>query len=569
DRLFETKAHPASGPYRCVFYDLNSTPVPVDIDDRVPVDANMEPKFTRVPKRSWYPLLLEKAYAKFVGGYSRLDQCTPHETLRDLTGRPVTHIPFEERLAEAANTGDFKSVKFWAGVAKDLERGDVITCMSNVDAGDGIHPVCSYALLAVIPTVGESNDPADIVVRLHNCYFDAPTYTGPLNREDPRWDEALRHVCGFDPSREEHLFLPLPTFLNNFSSMQRCHINCGDRLTAAGKWTKKTSGGNPMFTSFRSNPIYLVENKSTRPVRILAELRHQAPSYTDSDGLNHYHQTGLASLQSVQAKTPPTPLITNNTHRFIEKGMMLDAREVCSEMELPPNTTCYLVPYTMKRGCHGKFNVSVYHGMANVTLTPLRNAGLTHEPVTANFVLRTGAQRSASVHLQVSDACDVHALLVQLNSGAAPGSIGDCRAEDALRLTAFDSSGIKVASSGDATNAREQALVLQLPKPGVWTFVAERVNRNVGGDCLCMLKFFTPTKILAKIVSVPSSNATPSKAARPGLAMTPRSLGVVNGDDAVHRTSRAFSEYLPVARLPSPELSAHAIEAAGPQNLDI
>ncbi|EKF32057.1 calpain-like cysteine peptidase, partial [Trypanosoma cruzi marinkellei] len=535
-RLFDSKEHPVNGPYSFIFYDPNSSPVRVEIDDRVPVDANMEPKFTRVPKRSWYPLLLEKAYAKFVGGYSRLDQCTPHETLRDLTGRPVLHIPLDDKLAEAANTGDFRSVRFWGGVAKDLERGDVITCMSNVDAGDGIHPLCSYALLAVIETVKESNDPADIVIKLHNCYFDEPFYSGPLNRNDGDWSKELRDVCGSDPSRGDHLFMPLLTFLNNFSSIQRCNINCGDRLTAVGKWNRKNCGGNPKFRTFRNNPIYLVENKSSRPVRILAELCHQTPSFSDSDGLNHYHQTGLVLMQSVHAKMAPTPLITSSTHRFIQKGMMLDAREVCSQMDLPPSTTCYLIPYTMKRGCHGKFNISVYPGMAKVTLTPLRYAGLKREPLFVDFVLKSGLNSSARVSLQVSDPCDVHVLLEQVKRRENVNPLVDFLADDAVKLTVFDNYGIKVASTGDPTNAREQSLVLQLSKACLLNFVAERVNRKGGTDCPCVLYFFTPPKVLAKIVSLPPLSPV---AAKPGLAidgLSPRGVSTSSCDSADFQT---------------------------------
>ncbi|EAN88142.1 calpain-like cysteine peptidase, putative [Trypanosoma cruzi] len=532
DRLFDSKEHPVNGPYSFIFYDPNSNPVRVEIDDRVPVDANMEPKFTRVPKRSWYPLLLEKAYAKFVGGYSRLDQCTPHETLRDLTGCPVLHIPLDDKLAEAANTGDFRSAQFWREIHSDLAKGDVITCMSNVDAGDGIHPLCSYALFAVIETVKESNDPADIVIKLHNCYFDEPFYSGPLNRNDGFWKKELRDVCGSDPSRVDHLFIPLLTFLNNFSSMQRCNVNCGDRLTSAGKWNRMTCGGNPKFTTFRNNPIYLVENKSSRPVRILAELRHQTPSFSDSDGLNHYHQTGLVLMQSVHAKMAPTPLITSSTHRFIQKGMMLDAREVCSQMELPPSTTCYLIPYTMKRGCHGKFNISVYPGMAKVTLTPLRYAGLKREPLVVDFVLKSGLNSSSRVSLQVSDPCDVHVLLGQVKRRGNVNPLVDFLADDAVKLTVFDNYGIKLASTGDATNAREQALVLQLSKNCLLNFVAERVNRKGGGDCPCSLYFFTPPKILAKIVSLPPLNPV---AAKPGVAVggwTPRGVSTSSCESA-------------------------------------
>ncbi|KAH9593132.1 Peptidase C2 [Trypanosoma melophagium] len=502
-RLFESKVHPVNGPYSFIFFDPNSNPVRVDIDDRVPCDANMEPKFTQVPHHSWYPLLLEKAYAKFVGGYSRLDQCTPHETLRDLTGRPVLHIPFDERLAEAANTGDYKSVAFWREVAKDLGRGDVITCMSNVECLDGIHPQCSYGLLEIINTLKESNDPADIVIKLHNCYYDKPLYSGPLNQHDPNWTDDLKRVCRYDPEEDEFLYLPLPTFLRNFSSMQRCHINCSDRFSSPGEWNEYTCGGNPKFTTFRNNPIYLVENKTTRPVTILAELRHHTPSFTDPDGLNHYHQTGLVLMQAAQAKMPVSPLITNNTHRFIQKGMMLDAREVCSQMELPPSTTCYLIPYTMKRGCHGKFSVSIYPGMAKVTLTPLRNAGLKREPLVTQFTLTPGSSETTRVDFLLSEACDVHLLLRQMKvSDSSFVKKGDVVAEDDVSVSVYNEYGIKVSSS-ESTNAREQALVFRVSQGGRYSVLLLCTNKPKTGDCPCYLSINTPKDIVADFVPVP------------------------------------------------------------------
>ncbi|RNE97859.1 putative calpain-like cysteine peptidase [Trypanosoma rangeli] len=522
DRLFETKWHPPNGPYTCVFYDSNSILVRVDIDDRVPVDANMEPKFTRVPRQSWYPLLLEKAYAKFVGGYSRLDQCAPHETLRDLTGRPVTHTLFVDELAEAAGTGDFRSVNFWDSVAKDLERGDVIVCMSSVDPVDGIHPQCCYAVLGVIETAGESSGPADVVVKLHNCYFDAPTYNGPLNREDPRWDEGLKQICSFDPSREEHLYLPLPVFLRNFSSMQQCHINCGDRLSASGEWNKKTCGGSPMFTTFRSNPIYLVENKSTRPVRILAELHHEAPSSTDRDGVNHYHQTGLAVLQPVHVRMPPSPLITHNTHRFIQKGMMLDTREVCSQPELPPNMSCYLVPYTLKRGCQGRFTLSVYHGLANVTLTPLRNAGLSREPLVTKVALYPGNKEGTRVDFLLKDTSDVHILLRQAK--ATRSTLLDCSdlvAEDLVSFHVCNEYGIREASTAALSDAREQALIFRAVQSGRYSIIMVCAGRRRQEACPCRLFVFVAKEVGVEFVSVPR-DAKPL-GSQPRLPALPRS----------------------------------------------
>lgn len=91
-RLFQDKAHPQNQPYRLTFFNPDSTPATVEIDDRMPCDNKKCPKFTQSSTRLWYPLLLEKAYAKFVGGYENFNNCNAHDTLRDLTGRPVLHI---------------------------------------------------------------------------------------------------------------------------------------------------------------------------------------------------------------------------------------------------------------------------------------------------------------------------------------------------------------------------------------------------------------------------------------------------------------------------------------------
>eukprot|EP00796_Vickermania_ingenoplastis_P008752 gene8752-6156_t len=509
-RLIVTTEHPINGPYTFVFFDPNSNPVYVDIDDRVPCTAQLNPKFIISTRRLWYPLLLEKAYAKFVGGYAQMDNCTPHETLRDLTGRPVTHIPFDRKLAAAANCGDYNTLDFWRGIAEDMNRGDIIICMSRAGEGlDGIHPQCSYALFAVVETVEGTSDPSDVVLKLHNAYRGyPPEYSGPLGHDDLNWNEDLRRVCKYETSRDDILYIPLPTFLRNFSSMQRCHINCGDRLTAVGVWDKITAGGNPKFTSFRTNPIFLVENKSTRPATILTEVRHTCAQFVDPEGLNHYPQTGVLLMQPLQPSAPPTPLITNSTHKFLQKGMMLDSREVCSVMELPPSSTCYIVPYTMKRGQIGSFNLSIYPGMAKVVLTPLQNAGLAKEPLTTKVVLSPGDE-GKRVDLYLSEAAQVHVLLHQDKvTDQRFVAKGDVIAEDDVTMLAFNEDGVKVASSGEPTNAREHSLVFQTKGSGRFALFMVSPNQVVSGDCPCTISVFVTKGVQAKFVPSPT-NARP------------------------------------------------------------
>ncbi|KAL7697109.1 calpain-like cysteine peptidase [Lotmaria passim] len=503
-RLFQDKAHPQQQPYRITLFNPDSSPVTVEIDDRVPCDDKREPKFTQVPSRMWYPLLLEKAYAKFVGGYENFNNCNAHDTLRDLTGRPVLHISLEDpKHAMATNMGDYTTPAFWRRVIEDLERGDVFVCVANGSVPNGLHPQCSYALMDVVEVKPGTADPLDIVVKVHNCYLDAPYYDGPLRKGDSNWTAEVKRACDYTADENDMIYMPLPTFLRNFSCMQRCHINCGDRLSAPGEWNDYTAGGTSKYTTFRSNPIYLVENKTSRPATILAEVRHTNPLYVDETNCKQYPYTGLTLMQPTNSKLPPTPFITNGTHKFLQKGMMLDSREVCAEMELPPSSTCYLIPYTKDRGTMGEFNVSIYPDMAKVTLTPLRHAGLTLKPLRCALNLEPGDEEGQRLDFMVNDASDVHILLHQTKV-TDPSMIrkGDAVAEDAVTMTVFNEYGIKIGTTGEATTAREHALVFKAPQGGRYSLLVNCTATTTSGACTANLEIYTPADISADFVPV-------------------------------------------------------------------
>ncbi|ORC80774.1 calpain-like cysteine peptidase, partial [Trypanosoma theileri] len=73
----------------------------VEIDDYIPLDED-EVLYMRSPTEHWWPLLLEKAYAKFYTGYENIEGCTLQEAYYDLTGKPVLNIPMDPKLAKAA-----------------------------------------------------------------------------------------------------------------------------------------------------------------------------------------------------------------------------------------------------------------------------------------------------------------------------------------------------------------------------------------------------------------------------------------------------------------------------------
>ncbi|GET89694.1 calpain-like cysteine peptidase, putative [Leishmania tarentolae] len=503
-RLIVTRETPVNAPYRFTFFDPHGNPVDIEIDDRVPCDDKGVPKFAQSPYHRWYPLLLEKAYAKFVGGYDQLINCTALETLRDLTGRPVTHVPFDEALAEAAELSDFMSVDFWQGVKDGMVRGDVVVCSSNSEVPDGIHPLCSYALIDVVFTLEGSTNLSDIVIKLQDSYQnEEPFYTGPLCHTDTKWSAPLQRVCQYHPDQMDVLYLPLPTFLRNFASMQTCHINCGDRVTVTGTWDSRTSGGNANFTTFRNNPIFVLQNNGSRSATLLAELRHTAAQFVDPEGRNHYPQTGIVLMEPTSSSGPLTPLITNSTARFLHKGMMLDSREVCTLMEVPAYSTCFLIPYTAKPGHYEDFYLSVYPGSAKISLTPLHYCGLSREPKSASVTLTPGGE-GQRVDFTVSVACDVHVLLHQEKVTDQLAMVrGDAIAQDDVMMTAFNDQATKLASSGDPTNAREHSLAFKADKPGYYSLLLTSPNQAVSGDNPCIVSIFTPKRVMVRFVAPP------------------------------------------------------------------
>ncbi|RHW67858.1 Calpain family cysteine protease [Trypanosoma brucei equiperdum] len=98
--------------------------VKVEIDDSVMLEDD-EVLFIRSPTSHWWPLLFEKAYAKFYTSYDNLEGCTLQEAYHDLTGNPVLNIPMDARLAKAAGV-DVTGGQYWLDLAQKLQSGQFV-----------------------------------------------------------------------------------------------------------------------------------------------------------------------------------------------------------------------------------------------------------------------------------------------------------------------------------------------------------------------------------------------------------------------------------------------------------
>lgn len=98
-RVFTNKEYSAEGVFEVTVY-LKGSPIKEVVDDRLPVRAGTNPRYTNYGVQSpinskmgenggWWLPILEKAYAKFNVNYANLHGGDPEQALRELSGMPA------------------------------------------------------------------------------------------------------------------------------------------------------------------------------------------------------------------------------------------------------------------------------------------------------------------------------------------------------------------------------------------------------------------------------------------------------------------------------------------------
>lgn len=148
------------GKYRIKLYDRRTKKwTVIVVDDRIPCNSNGGPSFAKCSTSSIWPLLLEKAFAKFCGSYAALeggqtiwalealtgDRCNRFsmhrdnqwvmQTMENVVKNPKTmrDITFRQQPnAKSLSNDDFKTFMF-----KMLRSGSILSCSVNGDDNQG------------------------------------------------------------------------------------------------------------------------------------------------------------------------------------------------------------------------------------------------------------------------------------------------------------------------------------------------------------------------------------------------------------------------------------------------
>ncbi|ORC91630.1 calpain-like protein, partial [Trypanosoma theileri] len=446
--------------------------VKVEIDDYIPLDED-EVLYIRSPTQHWWPLLLEKAYAKFYTGYESLEGCTLQEAYYDLTGKPVLNIPMDPKLAKAAGA-EVTEGHYWLELAQKIQSGQFVASVLTRDMeieSMGLQREQQYGILEVFSLTGTSSV-QDIVVHLHNPFEDEEfIYRGPLNSKDSQWTPKLRAKYNVDDERS--IFLPLHLFLKFVNSMQLCYISPleADATYFDDEWKGETAGGNPTSVTWRKNPLYYVRNTGTEPIQFVAMIKQedQRHEWTQQDEDLKYKQCGLIVVQYSYARPILTYFVTGNNHKTIHKSLFLNSREVANAVTIPPGSLCYFVPSCMTKGAEAKFTVAIYrmknYDYSNFHFEKVYIPLMDWEHATVRHV-ELQVRTKDRVDFYVEEATDVHVLMHQLKPYVSPKTGGDAMAQDYMGMYLYDDTDRKIGGVHAATNFRETGILYHLPRSG-------------------------------------------------------------------------------------------------------
>lgn len=304
---FVTKEVQPSGQYVFQFFRSKQW-VQVVIDDLIAMEEG-QVLYIRSPTERWWPLLLEKAYAKFYSAYDHLEGCTLQEAFHDMTGNPVLNIPTSQKLAKAAGV-PVSTGPYWLDLAERMSKGMVVASglTKPMDLTKiGLEKQQQYGIRDIFSLTGTSAV-KDIVIHLHNQFEDEEyQYKGPLNPLDSAWSPSQRTKYNVDDPRS--IFIPLNVFLKIVSTVQVCVMLEAESevLYFDDAWKGETAGGNPTKCSWRLNPKFLVRNSSQQAVSYLVSLKQEDQRESaPADQPTHYLSCGVV----LSRYTYPSPIPT-------------------------------------------------------------------------------------------------------------------------------------------------------------------------------------------------------------------------------------------------------------------
>ena len=223
-RLFDTVEPNKYGVYS-VWLNINGMWREIILDDLFPVvpgpQQTIEIAFSRTTDDELWPLLLEKAYAKAYGSYTRISAGDPLYALRDLTGAPYRNIVLEGKSHSELD-------QYWTELVAAERRGWICVCGTYNAATfeehlpNGLVSGHAYSLLDA-QEVTDSQGHHCRILLIRNPHGKTE-WNGDWSDSSWKWTPQLRQRFGVKIEDDGLFWMPWEDFTQAFQTVGFCKV---------------------------------------------------------------------------------------------------------------------------------------------------------------------------------------------------------------------------------------------------------------------------------------------------------------------------------------------------------
>lgn len=220
-RLIDTKEVNSEGVY-AVWLNISGKWREIVVDEYFP-SRNGKFMMALTKEDEIWPMLIEKAYAKFFGGYNTISGGFEWHALRDLTGAPV----------EMYRCSALEIDQVWKLLSDADQRGYIMTGGISGGSGgtggetlrdDGLAGGHAYSIIDTAEVTGSDGRQARIV-KIRNPWGNKTEWKGDWSDDSYLWTEEVRQQVG-PPIREDGTFwMSIEDFDRRFQRFGICKVN--------------------------------------------------------------------------------------------------------------------------------------------------------------------------------------------------------------------------------------------------------------------------------------------------------------------------------------------------------
>lgn len=307
-RLILLKAHNELGLVKLKFWDMSKW-VRVAMDDYFPCYPLSDSIFGQVENGKMWPLMIEKAFAKKYGGYTKLEGGFSKHAFIDLTNCPTFQYKFTDRQVQDWIINDelLGRIYEWKRIGYAIT---VSTCHSLSENQLDVYCDHSYTLINIFfeEELIQLRDPLRV-----------KRFSGKYKQDSPLWTDDLK--LKIKPVFNANtIYISFDEFLGNFDLITVCKLNRWSELICKGKFVKSLETDDEKIEHFSSRWSYkFTLNKAMKVIVGIHQADEKCPGVKET---SPYLDVGIYLLQLVNGSYN----LVLNEDPACERDVYLEAR---------------------------------------------------------------------------------------------------------------------------------------------------------------------------------------------------------------------------------------------------